>query len=80
MVLSLSHPPAPPPLVPLAQVNVVVMKRINDDEVASFAEFTRDKPVDVRFIEYMPFDGAPPRLPRLHCSHPSPFLPSRCLP
>ena len=56
------------------------MKRINDDEVASFAEFTRDKPVDVRFIEYMPFDGAPPRLPRLHCSHPSPFLPSRCLP
>jgi molybdenum cofactor biosynthesis enzyme MoaA len=33
------------------------MKRINDDEVADFAEFTRDKPVDVRFIEYMPFDG-----------------------
>lgn len=41
----------------LKQVNVVVMKRINDDEVADFAEYTRDKPVDVRFIEYMPFDG-----------------------
>lgn len=34
------------------------MKNINDAEVADFAEFTRDRAVDVRFIEYMPFDGA----------------------
>jgi molybdenum cofactor biosynthesis enzyme MoaA len=30
---------------------------VNDDEIVDFVEFTRDKPVDVRFIEYMPFDG-----------------------
>ena len=27
------------------------------DEVLDFVELTREKPVDVRFIEYMPFDG-----------------------
>lgn len=39
------------------QVNVVVMRGINDDEVADFVELTRHDPVNVRFIEYMPFDG-----------------------
>lgn len=33
------------------------MKGINDDEIHNFIEFTKDKDVDVRFIEYMPFDG-----------------------
>ncbi len=39
------------------KVNCVVMKGVNDDEILDFVEFTRDKNVDVRFIEYMPFDG-----------------------
>ena len=39
------------------QVNVVVMRGINDDEVGDFVELTRHAPINVRFIEYMPFDG-----------------------
>lgn len=39
------------------KVNVVVMKGVNDDEVPSFVEMTRDLNIEVRFIEYMPFDG-----------------------
>jgi len=39
------------------KVNCVVMRGFNDDEVADFVEFTRDRPVEVRFIEYMPFTG-----------------------
>ncbi|KAG2429190.1 hypothetical protein HYH02_014123 [Chlamydomonas schloesseri] len=39
------------------KVNVVVMRGVNDDEVADFAALTRDQPINVRFIEYMPFDG-----------------------
>jgi len=41
----------------VVQVNVVVMRGVNDDEVADFVELTRHDPVNVRFIEYMPFDG-----------------------
>jgi cyclic pyranopterin phosphate synthase len=41
----------------LLQVNVVVMRGINDDEMEDFVELTRHLPVNVRFIEYMPFDG-----------------------
>ena len=40
-----------------AQVNVVVMRGVNDDELCDFVELTRDAPLNVRFIEYMPFDG-----------------------
>ncbi|MBI4778806.1 GTP 3',8-cyclase MoaA [Candidatus Desantisbacteria bacterium] len=40
-------------LVPL-KINMVVMKGINDDEVESFARLTLNKPVIVRFIEFMP--------------------------
>lgn len=39
------------------KINVVAMKGLNDDELLDFVEFTRERPVDVRFIEYMPFDG-----------------------
>jgi cyclic pyranopterin phosphate synthase len=39
------------------KVNCVVMRGINDDEVADFVAWTEDKPLDVRFIEFMPFDG-----------------------
>ena len=30
---------------------------MNDDEMADFVEWTRDRNLIVRFIEYMPFDG-----------------------
>ena len=39
------------------KINNVVMKNVNEDEVLQFAEWTIDMPLDVRFIEYMPFKG-----------------------
>ncbi|KAJ8346128.1 hypothetical protein SKAU_G00303210 [Synaphobranchus kaupii] len=39
------------------KVNCVVMRGLNDDEVLDFVALTKRKPLDVRFIEYMPFDG-----------------------
>lgn len=40
-----------------SQVNCVVTRGFNDDEICDFIELTRDKPINVRFIEFMPFDG-----------------------
>ena len=37
------------------KVNVVAMKGINDDEINSFVVWTKDQPIHVRFIEFMPF-------------------------
>lgn len=39
------------------QVNCVIMRGRNDDEIIDFVDFTRDRPIDIRFIEYMPFQG-----------------------
>ncbi|XP_063990597.1 molybdenum cofactor biosynthesis protein 1 isoform X2 [Diachasmimorpha longicaudata] len=39
------------------KVNCVIMRGFNDDELTDFVQLTKDKPIDVRFIEYMPFDG-----------------------
>ncbi|KAL2124844.1 hypothetical protein VTJ04DRAFT_1209 [Mycothermus thermophilus] len=39
------------------KINCVVMRGFNDREILPFVELTRDKDVEVRFIEYMPFDG-----------------------
>ncbi|MCB0396481.1 MAG: GTP 3',8-cyclase MoaA [Flavobacteriales bacterium] len=39
------------------KINVVVMKGVNDDELVDFVELTRDRPVHIRFIEFMPFQG-----------------------
>lgn len=36
------------------KVNVVVMRGVNDDEVAAFAALTLTQPWTIRFIEYMP--------------------------
>ena len=33
------------------------MRGVNEDEMGDFVEFTRERDVTVRFIEYMPFDG-----------------------
>lgn len=39
------------------KLNAVLMKDENDDELIDFIEFTKNKPVHFRFIEFMPFDG-----------------------
>ncbi|KAI3407483.1 GTP 3' [Psidium guajava] len=39
------------------KVNCVVMRGVNDDEICDFVELTRSRPINVRFIEFMPFDG-----------------------
>jgi cyclic pyranopterin phosphate synthase len=37
------------------KLNVVLMRGINETEIPDFAEMTKDLPISVRFIEYMPF-------------------------
>jgi cyclic pyranopterin phosphate synthase len=39
------------------KVNMVVMKGLNDNEINDFVEWTKNEPVHVRFIEFMPFTG-----------------------
>jgi len=39
------------------KLNVVVMKELNDMEIVDFVEWTKDYPIEVRFIEFMPFAG-----------------------
>jgi cyclic pyranopterin phosphate synthase len=39
------------------KVNVVVMNGLNDGEINDFIEWTKDSPVHIRFIEFMPFAG-----------------------
>jgi cyclic pyranopterin phosphate synthase len=37
------------------KINVVVMRGVNDDEILDFVDWAKDRPINVRFIEYMPF-------------------------
>ncbi|RYY57540.1 MAG: GTP 3',8-cyclase MoaA [Chitinophagaceae bacterium] len=39
------------------KINMVVMKGFNEDEINDFILWTRHIPVQVRFIEFMPFSG-----------------------
>lgn len=39
------------------KINCVVMRGVNDREILGFVELGREKDIEVRFIEYMPFDG-----------------------
>lgn len=39
------------------KINCVVMRGVNDREVLPFVDLTREKDIEIRFIEYMPFDG-----------------------
>ncbi|KAK0389418.1 hypothetical protein NLU13_2993 [Sarocladium strictum] len=39
------------------KINCVVMRGVNDREIIPFIEMTREKDIEIRFIEYMPFDG-----------------------
>lgn len=40
------------------KINCVVIRGMNEDEVADFADFARTSGVAMRFIEYMPLDNA----------------------
>lgn len=39
------------------KVNTVVMKGFNENEITDFVAWTKENPVHVRFIEFMPFTG-----------------------
>ncbi|MBP2831501.1 GTP 3',8-cyclase MoaA [Aquimarina sp. U1-2] len=39
------------------KINCVLMKGFNDDEIIDFIKLTKEHPIQVRFIEFMPFDG-----------------------
>lgn len=39
------------------KLNCVVMKGINDNEILNFVDFIKDRNMNIRFIEYMPFSG-----------------------
>jgi cyclic pyranopterin phosphate synthase len=39
------------------KLNVVVIRGLNDSEALDFVKLTQDKPISVRFIEFMPFTG-----------------------
>ena len=40
------------------KLNVVLLRGVNSDEVADFIALTKDQPIHVRFIEYMPLGEA----------------------
>lgn len=39
------------------KVNVVLIKGFNENEITDFIQLTKELPISVRFIEFMPFDG-----------------------
>jgi cyclic pyranopterin phosphate synthase len=39
------------------KLNCVVMRGFNEDEIADFVDLARKLPIEVRFLEFMPFDG-----------------------
>jgi len=39
------------------KLNAVLIKDVNDNELIDFIEFTRDRKIHYRFIEFMPFNG-----------------------
>lgn len=39
------------------KLNTVLIKGFNDNEIVDFIKLTKDLPISVRFIEFMPFDG-----------------------
>ncbi|MHC5003563.1 MAG: GTP 3',8-cyclase MoaA [Planctomycetota bacterium] len=40
------------------KVNAVIMRGVNDDELADFADFARRHEIDMRLIEFMPLDSS----------------------
>lgn len=48
------------------KINMVAMKGMNDDEVADMARLTIDRPLALRYIEYMPMNSEGNKLANLH--------------
>ncbi len=55
------------------KINVVLLAGVNEDDVPEFARMTFDKPIDVRFIERMPFGDECP------ADAPEPFSSTKAL-
>jgi GTP 3',8-cyclase len=51
------------------KINAVVMEGKNTQDIISLAEFTKELPVSVRFIEEMPFNGTEEHSPGLHWNY-----------
>lgn len=51
------------------KINAVVMEGKNTEDIISLAEFTKDMPLSVRFIEEMPFNGSEAHSPGLHWNY-----------
>jgi cyclic pyranopterin phosphate synthase len=56
------------------KVNMVVIRGVNDDEVADFVRFAEREKVEVRFIELMPTSGLSPECKELGSWRPSLFV------
>lgn len=39
------------------KINTVLIRGVTDDEIEDFVELARTRPIDLRFIEFMPFGG-----------------------
>ncbi|WP_316822910.1 GTP 3',8-cyclase MoaA [Pedobacter gandavensis] len=39
------------------KINMVVMKGLNEEEIKDFIQWTKHHPIQIRFIEFMPFSG-----------------------
>ncbi|MCG2613533.1 GTP 3',8-cyclase MoaA [Terrimonas sp. NA20] len=39
------------------KINMVVMKGVNENEILDFIKWTKEQPVEIRLIEFMPFAG-----------------------
>lgn len=51
------------------KINAVVMEGKNIDDILPLVAFTKSKPVSVRFIEEMPFNGEGSHYPKLNWTH-----------
>lgn len=51
------------------KINAVIMEGKNTDDIHKLAEFTKDHPVNVRYIEEMPFNGTGTHYPVLSWNH-----------
>jgi cyclic pyranopterin phosphate synthase len=60
-------------LVPV-KVNTVVIRGVNDDEIADFVRFARTEGVELRFIELMPTSGLTPECKELGAWRPALFV------
>lgn len=39
------------------KINCVIMRKVNEREIIPFVELSKEKDIEIRFIEYMPFEG-----------------------